>query len=308
MTKTQRLLAASGARAIEYKPSTAEVNKLYAEQDRLTKARPSSTHRAHPHDRQANGGPYKINADHPTPEYLRITKKLSDIGKRLDALKRGERPRGFVAGKAVAESAQAPSGRIATGGEVNTGGRSRAHRGASPHRHPLNSPKGVTLCHAGPIRSSPRSCAKAPISRVAACWPRSPPARWSRTSATSPGAMDDSQGWRQERASLYKDPRNLKASVRRFYAEAAKHDRGQSVGELAADVQRPAQQFRGRYAQHLGEARQILKERRLEGTPGPRAPRSSRPARSRSPGRARPSTSPRRFRRCAPQIRRRGRR
>jgi hypothetical protein len=82
------------------------------------------------------------------------------------------------------------------------------------------------------------------------------------------GGMDDSQGWRQERASLYKDPRNLKASVRRFYAEAAQHDRGQSVGELAADVQRPAQQFRGRYAQHLGEARQILKGGGWKGTPG----------------------------------------
>src|SRR4051812_21591943 len=65
---------------------------------------------------------------------------------------------------------------------------------------------------------------------------------------TLSGGDAASRGWRQERASLYKDPRNLKASVRRFYAEAAKHDRGQSVGALAADVQRPAQQFRGRYA------------------------------------------------------------
>ena len=72
------------------------------------------------------------------------------------------------------------------------------------------------------------------------------------------GGDADSQGWRQERASLYKDPRNLKASVRRFYQEAAKLDHGQKVGELAADVQRPAAQFRGRYAQHVGEAREIL--------------------------------------------------
>jgi hypothetical protein len=73
-----------------------------------------------------------------------------------------------------------------------------------------------------------------------------------------PGGDRDSIGWRQERASLYRNPRNLKASVRRFYQEAAQHDRGQGVGELAADVQRPASQYRGRYAQVLPEAKQIL--------------------------------------------------
>jgi hypothetical protein len=72
------------------------------------------------------------------------------------------------------------------------------------------------------------------------------------------GGDADSAGWRQERASLYRNPTNLKASVRRFYREAAKLDRGQKVGELAADVQRPAAQFRGRYAQHVGEARKLL--------------------------------------------------
>lgn len=71
----------------------------------------------------------------------------------------------------------------------------------------------------------------------------------------------DSQGWRQERASLYRNPTNLRASVRRFYAEAAQHDRGQSAGKLAADVQRPAAQYRGRYAQEMGVARQILNGR-----------------------------------------------
>src|SRR4051812_524321 len=73
-----------------------------------------------------------------------------------------------------------------------------------------------------------------------------------------PGGDADSAGWRQERASLYRNPTNLKASVRRFYQEAAKLDRGQKVGELAADVQRPAAQYRGRYAQHIGEARKLL--------------------------------------------------
>ena len=69
----------------------------------------------------------------------------------------------------------------------------------------------------------------------------------------------DSKGWRQERASLYRNPTNLRASVRRFYQEAAQHDRGQGAGELAADVQRPAAQYRGRYRQHLGEAKNILR-------------------------------------------------
>jgi hypothetical protein len=123
MSKAQRLLAFGGARAITYDPATAEINGLYAEQDRLTKAQTKLRHRAHPHDRQSNGGPLLINADHPTPEYLRNAAKLSNIGKRLDALKAGARPRGFVAGKAVADTRKRSSGRIATGGRVNTGGR-----------------------------------------------------------------------------------------------------------------------------------------------------------------------------------------
>lgn len=68
----------------------------------------------------------------------------------------------------------------------------------------------------------------------------------------------DSRGWRQERASLYRNPNNLRQSVARFYREAASLDRGQSAGRLAADVQRPAAQYRGRYAQVMGEAKQIL--------------------------------------------------
>jgi hypothetical protein len=69
----------------------------------------------------------------------------------------------------------------------------------------------------------------------------------------------DSQGWRQERASLYKDPTNLQASINRFYDEARKFDRaGLSAGELAARVQRPAAQFRGRYAQALPAVQGLL--------------------------------------------------
>jgi hypothetical protein len=68
----------------------------------------------------------------------------------------------------------------------------------------------------------------------------------------------DSKGWRQERQSLYKNPTNLNASINRFYDELGQHDRGQSVGELAADVQRPAAQYRGRYAEVLDQARKLL--------------------------------------------------
>lgn len=64
----------------------------------------------------------------------------------------------------------------------------------------------------------------------------------------------DSQNWRQERASVYGKqwaatggPTNTRASVDRFFRELAQLDRGQPSYELAADVQRPAAQYRGRY-------------------------------------------------------------
>jgi len=77
-----------------------------------------------------------------------------------------------------------------------------------------------------------------------------------------PGGDADSQGWRQERASLYDNPRDLDASINRFYDEAAKLDRGQRAAELAADVQRPAAQYRGRYATASDEASRLLKQSR----------------------------------------------
>ena len=72
------------------------------------------------------------------------------------------------------------------------------------------------------------------------------------------GGDADSAGWRQERASLYKNPTNLKASINRYFDEAAQLDHGQNAAELSADVQRPAAQYRGRYAEHLGEARKLV--------------------------------------------------
>jgi hypothetical protein len=78
----------------------------------------------------------------------------------------------------------------------------------------------------------------------------------------------DSQGWRQERASLYKNPTNLKASINRVYNEMAQHDRGQRAGLLAADVQRPAAQYRGRYTQVSGEAKALLGGGKLKAPSG----------------------------------------
>jgi hypothetical protein len=74
-----------------------------------------------------------------------------------------------------------------------------------------------------------------------------------------PGGDADSQGWRQERASLYSNPTNVQASARRFFQEAKQFNRpGISAGELAARVQRPAAQYRGRYSQVRGQARSLL--------------------------------------------------
>lgn len=74
------------------------------------------------------------------------------------------------------------------------------------------------------------------------------------------GGDRDSAGWRQERASLYKDPMNLNASIDRVYKEmeavGGKHS---NAGELAAAVQRPAAQYRGRYAQRGNEAEQLIR-------------------------------------------------
>lgn len=67
----------------------------------------------------------------------------------------------------------------------------------------------------------------------------------------------DSKGWRQERASLYKNPTNVDASIDRFYNEA-KGMRGSS-GSIAARVQRPAAQYRGRYAQNSRLAENLLR-------------------------------------------------
>jgi hypothetical protein len=81
-----------------------------------------------------------------------------------------------------------------------------------------------------------------------------------------PGGDQDSQGWRQERTSLYRNPRNVKASVRRFRDEfLQQYDPGERSYEVAAQVQRPREDLRGRYHDVAKDAASIL---RGQGTRG----------------------------------------
>jgi hypothetical protein len=76
----------------------------------------------------------------------------------------------------------------------------------------------------------------------------------------------DSQGWRQERASLYPNPTNVKASVRRFRQEFEQHYQpGEKAWQVAGQVQRPAAQYLGRYKEVAPEARAILQGMRGQG-------------------------------------------
>lgn len=74
-----------------------------------------------------------------------------------------------------------------------------------------------------------------------------------------PGGDADSYGFRQQRESIYgRQP--LRKQINNLYNELHQLDHGQSPGELAADVQRPAAQYRGRYREVLrgGEPDQLL--------------------------------------------------
>jgi hypothetical protein len=65
----------------------------------------------------------------------------------------------------------------------------------------------------------------------------------------------DSVNYRQERASIYGGDMNLRRITDRMFDEMEQHDRGQSVGELAADIQRPRADLRGRYGEELNSVR-----------------------------------------------------
>lgn len=73
------------------------------------------------------------------------------------------------------------------------------------------------------------------------------------------GGDADSAGWRQERASLYPDPTNVRNSARRFRQEFQRAYRpGMKSYDLAAVIQRPAAQYRGRYKERAKDAEAAL--------------------------------------------------
>jgi hypothetical protein len=85
------------------------------------------------------------------------------------------------------------------------------------------------------------------------------------------GGDADSAGWRQERASLYANPTNIKASARRFRQEFQQHyDPGEASYEVAAQVQRPAAQYRGRYKDVAAQADRIVQSELGGGAPNVR--------------------------------------
>jgi hypothetical protein len=92
---------------------------------------------------------------------------------------------------------------------------------------------------------------------------------------TNPSGGDaDSAGWRQERASLYPNPTNLRASAARFRQEFLQAYRpGLRSYNIAAAVQRPAAQYRGRYHDVAHQAAAIL--RAYSGSGSPVSPGSS---------------------------------
>lgn len=73
-----------------------------------------------------------------------------------------------------------------------------------------------------------------------------------------PGGDADSYGYRQQRLSGY-GKQDLKTQINNLYDEFEQYDKGQPLGELVADVQRPAEQYRGRY----GEASVMDQARKL---------------------------------------------
>ena len=80
--------------------------------------------------------------------------------------------------------------------------------------------------------------------------------------SNSPKMTDaDSQGWRQERASLYKDPTNLKASINRYFNEtgaAIKQYGKLDPVTLADKVQRGDPQYTHRWTERLPESVKLL--------------------------------------------------
>jgi phage-related protein len=76
-----------------------------------------------------------------------------------------------------------------------------------------------------------------------------------------PGGDQDSVGWRQERSHYgsQEERMNVGRGAQRFFQEWKQFaDAGESAGEIAAQVQRPAAQYRGRYDQAQGAAMKVI--------------------------------------------------
>lgn len=80
-----------------------------------------------------------------------------------------------------------------------------------------------------------------------------------------PGGDRDSQGWRQERAQFYRNPRNLQASINRYYDEWQADAKGLPLSQQAQAVQQSG--FPGRYQTRLPLAKRLL--RRYSGSDTP---------------------------------------
>lgn len=77
-----------------------------------------------------------------------------------------------------------------------------------------------------------------------------------------PGGDLDSAGWRQERGHYgsVRNRLNLNRSVNRFYDETSQNQRRYPhYGDLAASVQRPAAQYRGRYRDRGEKAKALVR-------------------------------------------------
>ncbi len=89
------------------------------------------------------------------------------------------------------------------------------------------------------------------------------------------GGDRDSYGWRQQRESIY-GRQGLNKSINNFFDEWKQFDKpGFNPGLTAANVQRPAEQYRGRYADVLDEARKVLGGDYKSGTSVGSSPESS---------------------------------
>lgn len=91
-----------------------------------------------------------------------------------------------------------------------------------------------------------------------------------------PGGDRDSQGWRQERAMYYRNPRNLKASIKRFFDEyRSDAPKGANLGDRAQAVQQSgtpdvwdgvapmANQLRKRFSGSVGKKGSTFKNKRI---------------------------------------------